>query len=114
MGAKCTIDTYHQGAISTLQNAVVPYTPPSGNNLEHYYFPDSALPGGGDTWGVSMIGAVAALCEGVADARNQCRVGWGVDTWPGAGPFLGSYVYSSQTIWILLPLSIRIVCSTVR
>jgi hypothetical protein len=49
MGAKCTIDTYHQGAISTLQNAVVPYTPPSGNNLEHYYFPDSALPGGGDT-----------------------------------------------------------------
>ena len=26
MGAKCTIDTYHRGAISALQNAVVPYT----------------------------------------------------------------------------------------
>ena len=71
MGAKCTIDIYHWGAISALQIAVVPYTPPSVNNLEHYYFPDSALPGGGDTWGVSMIGAVAALREGVADAPEE-------------------------------------------
>ena len=49
MGAECTIDTYHRRAISALQNAVVPYTSPSGNNLEHSYFPDSALPGDGDT-----------------------------------------------------------------
>ena len=68
MGAECTIDTYHQKAISARQKAVCPYTPLSGNNLEHYYFPDSALPGDGGTGGVSMLRAVAGSGGGVTGA----------------------------------------------
>ena len=50
------------------EDTACPYTPPSGNNLEHPYFPDSTLPSVGGVGGESAIGAAGSSGGGAAGA----------------------------------------------
>ena len=80
MSAKCTIDIYIERQSVQGSEAVCPYTPPSGNNLEHHYFPDSALPFDGGAGGLSVTGAVVGSGGGAAGAPVE-SAGWSQEEW---------------------------------